>query len=405
MHTGKVCGRGFQPQRTGATSNAPVTIQATRKLSCDRALAMNASRDQVIIVTGAAGFLGSALTVDLARRHTVIAVDRREPSQALLDATKSVAWRRVDIGDERSLAAVFAETRQRLGRIDFILHFAAFYHFGTDRHPEYQRTNVQGTSTVLRLAIENGAGRLIFASSMVAMLPPPPGEMLTERSPTSAYIPYGESKCVGEQLAKDASDRLPAVVLRIGGVFSDWCELPPLASVIKLWAGRSPLSRVVVGRGNTGIPYLHRDDLVLLVNSCIDQNEAMAPYELFLASEHGAVSHTELFRITREACADGSSVQPILLSPAIATVGLVARRAWGLLTRDPPYERPWMFRYIARPWIADTTYTRNKLQWDCTDPLTIRQRLPLMLHRFWRHRRVWEQRNRAANRATYSYLD
>ncbi len=366
---------------------------------------MNASDGRVVVVTGAAGFLGSALTVDLARRHTVIAIDRREPSQALLGATESVDWHQMDINDERSMATVFQETRRRLGRIDFVLHFAAFYHFGTDYLLEYQRTNVDGTSTVLRVAVENGAGRLIFASSIIAMLPPQQGEVLTERSPTSAYIPYGESKCIGEQLVKDASDRLPACVLRIAGVFSEWCELPPLASLIKLWAGRAPLNRVVAGRGNTGIPYIHRDDLVLLVRSCVEQSEKMAPYEVLLASQHGAVSHKELFAITREVITGDSSLPPIFVSPSMATVGLFLRRTLGHVTRNPPYERPWMLKYIDRPWVADTTYTRNKLTWDCTDQLTICERLPSMLERFRRHRRVWEQRNRARTNATYAYLE
>ena len=91
---------------------------------------MNASDGRVVVVTGAAGFLGSALTVDLARRHTVIAIDRREPSQALLGATESVDWHQMDINDERSMATVFQETRRRLGRIDFVLHFAAFAYVG-----------------------------------------------------------------------------------------------------------------------------------------------------------------------------------------------------------------------------------------------------------------------------------
>jgi hypothetical protein len=191
--------------------------------------------------------------------------------------------------------------------------------------------------------------------------------------------------------------------LRIAGVFSDWCELPPLASVIKLWSGGSPLSRIVVGRGETGIPYIHRDDFVALVRSCVEQSAKLAPFEVFLASQHGAVSHKDLFQIIREARGEGSSDQPILVSPAMATVGLYLRRALGFVTRDRPYERPWMLQFIDRPWIADTTVTRNKLTWDCTAELTIRRRMPLMMDRFQRRRRVWEQRNRARNNARYAY--
>jgi len=364
---------------------------------------MTSAKQRVIIVTGAAGFLGSAVTVDLARDSSVIAIDRREPSRELLDATPTVTWHQVDISDEPALQALFQKTRDTLGRLDFVIHFAAFYHFGTDWHPEYQRTNIEGTSKVLQLATEFGAERLIFASSMVAMLPPPPGEMLTERSPTESTIPYGRSKSVGEQLVDGASQRLPAIVLRIGGVFTDWCELPPLDSLIRLWAGRSPLKRIVAGRGETGIPYIHRDDLVHLVRSCVDRNADLAPYEVFLASQHGAVSHNELFRITCGARGSLSHVRPIFVSPATATIGLYLRLALGRVTRDPPYERPWMLQYIDRPWVADTTYTRNRLGWDCTEGMGICDRLPEILAHYWQYRSIWERRNRARNEAMYTY--
>jgi nucleoside-diphosphate-sugar epimerase len=40
---------------------------------------------KVIIVTGAAGFLGSAITVDLSRDHKIVAIDRRKPTIIVAD--------------------------------------------------------------------------------------------------------------------------------------------------------------------------------------------------------------------------------------------------------------------------------------------------------------------------------
>ncbi len=366
-------------------------------------MAIPANNERVVIVTGAAGFLGSAVTLELDRDAAVIAIDRRAPSTALLEATPHVDWHQVDIADRDTLAHVFQSTKRRLGRIDFVLHLAAFYHFGSDRHPEYQRTNIGGTSAVLQSAIENGARRLIFASSIAAMLPPPSGEMLTERSLTSGYIPYGESKSAGEQMTLDASRQLPAIVLRIGGVFTDWCELSPLDSLIRLWAGGFPLNRIVAGRGGTAIPYIHRDDLVRLVRACVDQSTKMTPFEVLLASQHGAVSHLELFDVVRRALHKSEGVKPIFVSPTTATIGLYLRLALGLVTRDPPFERLWMLQFIDRPWIADTTYTRNKLGWDCTQGKGILDRLPMMVDRYLRLRRQWEQRSQARTTARYVY--
>ena len=358
---------------------------------------------QVIIVTGAAGFLGSAITVDLADRHCVVAIDRREPSEALSEATPNVAWHRIDIADEKAVATAFEKTKRQLGRIDFVLHFAAFYHFGSKWRPEYQRTNVDGTANVVRSATETGTKRMIFASSMVAMLPPPHGQRLSERTPTAGFIPYGRSKSLGERMIREASDYLPSIVLRIGGVFSDWCELPPLYSLIRLWTGRSALSRLMVGHGTSGIPYLHRDDLVRLVRCCIDRHRHLASHEVFLASQHGVVLHNDLFPLIRQARAKGKSASPVFISSASAELLLGLQLALGFVTRKVPYERPWMLRYVDCPWVADTTYTRTTLTWDCTDGMEIRDRLPKILERRIKDPATWERRNRVRNEGRYAY--
>jgi hypothetical protein len=41
-------------------------------------------------------------------------------------------------------------------------------------------------------------------------------------------IPYAKSQSIGERMIRSASYRVLAVVLKIGGAFSAWCELPPL---------------------------------------------------------------------------------------------------------------------------------------------------------------------------------
>ena len=52
------------------------------------------------------------------------------------------------------------------------------------------KTSPHGTENVLRLAMEYGANRVIFASSIAALQPPPTGERLTEKTVATGYIPY-----------------------------------------------------------------------------------------------------------------------------------------------------------------------------------------------------------------------
>ena len=45
-----------------------------------------------ILITGATGYLGSALSVDLARDHNVVALYIRPPTKSLIDAAPGVRW-------------------------------------------------------------------------------------------------------------------------------------------------------------------------------------------------------------------------------------------------------------------------------------------------------------------------
>ncbi len=358
---------------------------------------------QVIVITGAAGFLGSATTVDLARDHRVVALDRRTPSRALLAAAPDATWWRVDIADAAALASIFERTRETLGRIDFVVHFAAYYHFGTARHREYDRTNIRGTDHVLQAARKHGVRRVIFASSIAATLPPAPNEVLTERTATAGYIPYAATKSVGEMLVREAAEHVPGIVLRFGGVFSDWCELPPLYALIRLWAGRSPLRCVVVGQGATGMPFVHRRDVARIVRCCLDCHARLARFEVFLACQQGAVAHRQLFSRIRQLDRRAPARKPMHLSPRAAKLGLYAQYAAGCCIGRLPFERPWMLDYADRPWVADITYTQRKLGWQCADGMGVLDRLPIILDHFWRDRRIWERRNRLRNRRQYAY--
>jgi len=362
-----------------------------------------AVNQKVIVITGAAGFLGSALTVDLCRDHLVVAMDRRKPSDVLLSVARQTRWHQVDIADSEALARTFQHAKQSLRRVDVVLHFAAFYHFGADWKAEYDRTNRQGTLNVLRSAEQSDARRIVFASSIAAMEPAPTGAVLTEKAPADGHIPYAKSKSAGEEMIRDCSARLPGVVLRIGGAFSDWCELPPLASLIGLWAGRSAFGRIVVGHGTTGIPYIHRSDLVRIVRSCIEAQETLGSFEVFLASQEGTVAHRDLFSAIHQGARGKAAPVAITIPRWVGRLGLPARRVIGAVLGRPAFERPWMLEYIDRPWVVDTTYTRNRLGWSCMEGMGILDRLPTMLDHFTRQRRKWEYRNRVRSQGQYAY--
>ena len=357
----------------------------------------------IVVITGASGFIGSAVCVDLVRDFIVIAIDRREPTEQLRRAATQAIWHIIDIADNQAISKVFSQTKNDFGQIDFVIHLAAYYDFDTDWVPEYQRTNVDGTAKVIRASINEGVKRLVFASSIAAMEPPAIGSYLTEESPTSEFLPYARSKSLGERLLAEASSQVPCNILRIAGVFSDWCELPPLYSLIKLWTSAFPFGRIIPGRGESGIPYIHVNDLVRFVRLCILQNHELGPYNIFMASQHGAVLHRQLFPAIRSAADFSGNLRPIHIPRKIAKYGVWIRFALGEISGNRPYERPWMLEYADKPWNTDTSNTRIILDWDCTPELGILRKIPDILNNFTTDPKGWEERNISRNERRFSY--
>jgi len=356
----------------------------------------------IVVITGASGFIGSAVCIDMAKDFQIIAIDRRKPSEQLIRAAPQAIWHILDIADNQALSQVFMQTRNDFGQIDFVIHLAAYYDFDKDWVEDYQRTNVDGTANVLDQSKRAGVNRLLFASSIGAMKPPAFGSFLTEESPITEFTPYARSKSLGERLVTEAADQLPYIILRIAGVFSDWCELPPLHSLIKRWTSVFPMGRIIPGRGESGIPYIHITDLVRIIRKCILHYEN-GPSSIFLASQQGAVLHQHLYPAIRSAAGYSGNLRPIHITQKIARIGLRFQTAIGALSGYTPYERPWMLDYIDKPWTTDTRNTKRILDWDCTPELDILRRLPEILNNRRTDPKGWEERNISRNERCFVY--
>ena len=120
-----------------------------------------------ILVTGAAGFIGSH-TVDrlLEGGHEVVAVDSlrtgRRANLAAAEASGRVVWHEVDITSAGALAGIVAATRPAA-----IIHLAALVSVqeSMDNPDLNYGLNVAATHTVAEAARRHGVGRVVFASS------------------------------------------------------------------------------------------------------------------------------------------------------------------------------------------------------------------------------------------------
>ncbi len=354
-----------------------------------------------ILITGSSGFLGSILCVALSRYHTVIGFDIRPPQETLRQSAPGTIWCTGDIRDADCIDDTFKRQLANGNAIDYIIHFADFTGFGAKWQDQYCDINVIGTRNIINTALRQGVKRILFAGSIAALEPVPPGHFLTERSPAEGTIAYTKSKIIGEKLLADVSKNIPVIVLRIGGVFTDWCELPPLFSLIKLWS--NPVTRKLMpGKGKAGFPYIHRRDVASIVKKIIEKDLYLDAFEILFASQSGCTSQNQLFPVIQKALGQ-SIATPVHIPPPVLKTALHAKLVLNTLLGRPTYERAWMANYLDRPLVVDTTYTRNKIDWEPTPGLGILERLPVLIKQFKSDPQTWSKRNIKRNDQKYDY--
>ena len=152
------------------------------------------------LVTGGAGYIGA---------HVVQALLASGREVVIYDDFSSGLMRRVpdgvtvvegDVHDAAQLAHTFRHLT-----IDGVVHLAAKKAAGESVEIPllYYRENVDGLLTVLEAMEGTGVSRLVYSSS-AAVYGTPADNPVSEDAPLHPVSPYGETKVVGEWMARDS---------------------------------------------------------------------------------------------------------------------------------------------------------------------------------------------------------
>ena len=353
-----------------------------------------------IIITGASGFIGRHFVEQNAGRFRMFCLARRSQREAGIPKHENIRWTQVDVGDFSNLQEVVVSINQ-YGGADYILHLAGYYDFTMHDNPQYEHTNVVGTRNVLKLAQYLNIKRFIFASSLAACrFDSKPDNLLNEQSPPDADFPYARSKRKAEELIRNYSTLFPCTILRFAAVFSDWCEYPPLFSFLSTWLSDKWNARILGGRGESSITYIHISDLVKMIQTVIERSDNLPQLATYVASPSGTVTHNQLFEAATKYFY-GRPRKAMKLPKLIAMPGIVARTAMANVLGEKPFERPWMMKYIDKKLVVDAHYTSETLAWEICPRNQIIRRLLFMIENMKNHYVDWTVRNETAmNRIT-----
>ena len=165
----------------------------------------------MILVTGATGFLGSELVIQLTHQGKPLRALKRDNS-VIPDALKNnklIEWATADINEPATLEDVFEG-------ITHVYHCAALVSFDPTDKAALLKINIEGTSNVVNLCIEHQA-RLLHVSSVATLGEPKKGQLITEDDYweyDSRDHSYAISKYEGEmEVWRGIAEGLDAVIV------------------------------------------------------------------------------------------------------------------------------------------------------------------------------------------------
>jgi len=207
------------------------------------------------LVTGATGFLGSALARALLDRGEAVRVlVRRESDRRNIDGL-DVELAEGNLNDPQSLRNAVKGCRA-------LYHAAADYRLWVRDPRELYATNVSGTRALLRSASEAGVERIVYTSSVATIGREPSGRPADERTPVTIDDMtghYKRSKFLAEEdvnrLVRD--EEIPVVIVNPSTIIGPRDIRPTPTGRMVEEAARGKIPAFV----DTGLNVVHVDDV------------------------------------------------------------------------------------------------------------------------------------------------
>jgi dihydroflavonol-4-reductase len=207
-----------------------------------------------VLVTGAAGFLGAAVTRALLHSGMPVRVLVRSGSDRSNLQGLPVE---IVVGDLTQAVSL----GPAISGCTAVYHVAADYRLGTRDPEQLYRNNVEGTGNMLTAARHAGVERMVYTSSVATIGLPADGSAGTEETPVALSDMVGHykrSKYLAEELVRDAAKSgFPVVIVNPSTPIGPGDRKPTPTGKIVLDAARGHTPAYV----DTGLNVVHVDDV------------------------------------------------------------------------------------------------------------------------------------------------
>lgn len=338
-----------------------------------------------VLITGASGLIGTPLAAALAREHTVVGLDLAEPAPDW----QGHAFVRCDLTDDRDVSAALGRVRDAVGgHLSSVVHLAAYYDFAGEPSPLYDELTVRGTVRLLRALQSLAVEQLVFSSTLLVMRPAEPGEIIHEGSATQGGWDYPRSKLRAEAAIREHAGPIPAVVMRLAGLYDEWGHSPPLTQQMARIRERRLESHLFPGDPGRGQPFLHLQDAVSCLVAAVDRRAELGPHEVFLVAEPEIVSYGELQELLGELVHREEWTTLRIPAPVAKAGAWVKEKLPG---GEEEFIKPWMVDLADEHYPVSIERARARLRWEPRHRL--RTTLPAMVERMMGSPRAWYEEN------------
>jgi dihydroflavonol-4-reductase len=211
--------------------------------------------DGLALVTGATGFVGAAVAAAVAAAGASVRVLARPGSDRRNLEGLPVVVAEGDLGDPASLGRALAGCR-------YLFHVAADYRLWVPDERPMLRANVEGTRSIMELALAAGVERILHTSSVAALghrTDGAPADETAQATVADMVGAYKRSKLLAEEEVRRlvAEQGLPAVIASPAAPMGpgDRKPTPTGRMIIEAAAGRAP------AYVDTGLNIVHVHDV------------------------------------------------------------------------------------------------------------------------------------------------
>jgi nucleoside-diphosphate-sugar epimerase len=318
----------------------------------------NTENRPVILITGSSGLIGTRLLEKLSGNYRVACLDVAEPEKQF----SATIWFKCDMTDDASVASAMQEVKKKMGsEIASVIHLAAYYDFTGEPSEMYQELTVSGTKRLLDQLQEFKVEQFVFSSSLLVMQSAEDERPIDSDDPVEAEWDYPRSKLAAEHVIQGNRGDIPAVILRIAGVYDEDCHSLPIAQQMKRIHQKELESYFFPGDKTHGQSFIHLHDLVACFEKVIEKRDSLSDYEVFLIGEADVMSYEDLQEQFGQHI-HGEEWPAIRIPKFAAKAGAWVKNK--MASEDEgEFIKPWMIDLADQNYPIDIKRAQDKLQW------------------------------------------